>query len=70
MVHSMIWTICIFFSVQVCVKNGHDENAIIEGEEIVLETVDTSSHMLPVIVDEAGTSVVEEIIQVRTMKLV
>ncbi|XP_021940264.1 zinc finger protein 813-like isoform X2 [Zootermopsis nevadensis] len=50
-------------SVQVCVKNGHDENAIIEGEEIVLETVDTSSHMLPVIVDEAGTSVVEEIIQ-------
>lgn len=50
-------------------KDGHDEeNAIIEGEEIVLETVDTSGHMLPVIVDEEETAVVEEIIQVRRMK--
>jgi hypothetical protein len=51
------------------VKNEvHDENALIEGGEIVLETVDTSGHMLPVIVDEAETAVVEEIIQVRRIK--
>jgi hypothetical protein len=49
------------------VKNevGEEENAVIEGEEIVLETVDTSSHMLPVIVEEAETAMGEEIIQVR-----
>jgi hypothetical protein len=47
-----------------------EENAIIEGEEIVLETVDTSSSMLPVIVEEAETAVVEEIIQVRRIKFV
>jgi hypothetical protein len=54
------------------VKNEEcdEENAIIEAEEIVLETVDTSSHMLPVIVEEAETAVVEEIIQVRRMKFV
>lgn len=42
-----------------------EENAVIEAEEIVLETVDTSGHMLPVIVEEAETAIVEEIIQVR-----
>lgn len=47
-----------------------EENAIIEAEEILLETVDSSSHMLPVIVEEAETAVVEEIIQVRSMKSV
>jgi hypothetical protein len=49
------------------VKNEvcEEENAVIEGEEIVLETVDTSGHVLPVIVEEAETAVVEEIIQVR-----
>lgn len=47
-----------------------EENAIIEAEEIVLETVNTSSHMLPVIVEEAETSVVDEIIQVRRIKFV
>jgi hypothetical protein len=54
------------------VKNEEceEENAIIEAEEIVLDTVDTSSHMLPVIVEEAETSVVEEIIQVRRIKFV
>lgn len=41
-----------------------EENAVIEAEEIVLET-DTSGHMLPVIVEEAETAIVEEIIQVR-----
>jgi hypothetical protein len=51
-------------------KEGNDEeNAINETEEIVLETVDpTSGHMLPVIIEEAETAVVEEIIQVRTTK--
>ncbi|PNF39054.1 hypothetical protein B7P43_G04856 [Cryptotermes secundus] len=50
---------------QVYVKSEEceEENAIIEAEEIVLETVNTSSHMLPVIVEEAATSVVDEIIQ-------
>jgi hypothetical protein len=54
------------------VKNEEceEENAIIEAEEILLETVDSSSHMLPVIVEEAETAVVEEIIQVRSMKSV
>lgn len=47
-----------------------EANAIIEAEEIVLETVDTSRHMLPVIVEEAETAVVEEIIQVRRIKFV
>lgn len=47
-----------------------EENAIIEAEEIVLETVDTSNHMLPVIVEEAETAVDEEIIQVRRIKFV
>lgn len=47
-----------------------EENAIIEAEEIVLEAVDTSSHMLPVIVEDGETAVVEEIIQVRTIKFV
>jgi hypothetical protein len=49
------------------VKNEvcEEENAVIEAEEIVLETVDTSGHMLPVIVEEAETAIVEEIIQVR-----
>jgi hypothetical protein len=53
------------------VKNEEceEENAIIEAEEIVLETVDTASHMLPVIVEEAETAVVEQIIQVRRIKL-
>lgn len=69
----MIWTQFVFlFSVhQVFMKKeGNDEeNAINETEEIVLETVDpTSGHMLPVIIEEAETAVVEEIIQVRTTK--
>lgn len=41
-----------------------EENAVIEAEEIVLETVDSSGHMLPVIVEEAETAIVEEIIHV------
>lgn len=46
-----------------------EENAVIEAEEIVLETVDTSGHMLPVIVEEAETAIVEEIIQVRRTRV-
>jgi hypothetical protein len=48
------------------VKNEvcEEENAVIEAEEIVLETVDSSGHMLPVIVEEAETAIVEEIIHV------
>jgi hypothetical protein len=63
----------LFFSVHgIYLKSEEckEENAIIEAEEIVLKTVDTSSHMLPVIVEEAGTAAVEEIIQVRRMKFV
>ncbi|XP_069703977.1 uncharacterized protein [Periplaneta americana] len=51
---------------QVFVKDERtrgDDNEVIEAEEIVLETVDSSGHMLPVIVEEAETSIVEEIIQ-------
>lgn len=46
-------------------EEHEEENSVIEAEEIVLETVDSSGHMLPVIVEEAETAIVEEIIQVR-----
>ncbi|KAJ9577507.1 hypothetical protein L9F63_005880, partial [Diploptera punctata] len=39
------------------------ENEVIDGGEVVLDSVDGSNHMLPVVVEETETSIVEEIIQ-------
>ncbi|PSN53060.1 hypothetical protein C0J52_03973 [Blattella germanica] len=44
-------------------RGSTGENEIIEAEEIVLGTTDATGQMLPVIVEEAETSLVEEIIQ-------